>query len=96
MLESKFQKRLIDKITDMFPDCVILKNDANYIQGIPDLLVLQGDRWAMLECKATPSSRLQPNQVYWIDRLEGMSFAALINPENEEVVLDELEQALRA
>ena len=47
--ESKFQKGLIDDLKKRFPGCMVLKNDANYIQGIPDLMVLYKDHWAALE-----------------------------------------------
>ena len=49
--ESAFQKGLINDLKKRFPGCMVLKNDPNYIQGIPDLLVLYEGRWAALECK---------------------------------------------
>lgn len=52
MVESKFQAKLIKEIKKNFPGCVILKNDATYIQGFPDLLVLYKNRWACLEVKS--------------------------------------------
>ena len=42
---------IIKKIKEMLPGCIVMKNDPNYIQGIPDLLILYRDRWAALECK---------------------------------------------
>lgn len=91
--ERKFQKELIKKIKDMFPGCVVLKNDANYIQGLPDLTVLYKNKWAMLECKKTGDSALRPNQSYYVSKFDDMSFARLIYPENEEEVLYELQQS---
>ena len=76
--------------------CVILKNDSEYIQGIPDLLVLFRDRWAMLEVKASEDSPNQPNQEWYIARLNKMSFAAFIYPENEEEVLNDLQRAFES
>ena len=96
MRESEFQARLIKKLERRFPGCVILKNDAGYIQGIPDLLILFGSRWGMLECKAGPDSPIQPNQPYWVRTLDQMSFAAFIDPSNEQDVLRGLEQAFRS
>lgn len=49
--ENKFQADLIKELKQLFPGCMILKNDANYIQGIPDLTIFYNDRWAVLECK---------------------------------------------
>ena len=92
--ESSFQKGLIDKIEELFPDCIIMKNDPNYIQGIPDLLILHGDKWASLECKKSAKASHQPNQDYYISKMNGMSYARFVSPENEEEVLNELQQAL--
>ncbi len=92
MLERKYQAELIKVLRLRFPGCVILKNDSNYMQGIPDLLLLWNDRWALLEAKASMKSRVQPNQQYYVDMLNEMSFAAFISPENEEEVLDEIQR----
>lgn len=94
MKESKFQKGLIDELKIIFPGCLVLKNDANYIQGIPDLLILHNNRWAALECKASATSHHQPNQEYYVDLMNKMSYAAFISPENKEVIFDELQSAL--
>ena len=95
MLESKFQANLITEIKNMFPGCIVMKNDSSYIQGIPDLLVLYNDKWASLECKKTAGSRRQPNQEYYVDRMNDMSFSRFICPENKEEVLNDLQQALQ-
>lgn len=93
MLESKFQAILIKDLKLLFVGCVVLKNDANYIQGFPDLIVLYKNRWAVLECKKDRSESYQPNQEYYLELLDGMSFARTIYPENKEEVLSELQQA---
>lgn len=90
MLESKFQSDLIKEIKGRFPDCIVMKNDASYIQGIPDLLILSGDKWASLECKKSSKAKHRPNQDYYVDKMNEMSFSAFIYPENKEEVLDEL------
>lgn len=91
--ENAFQAALIKELKDLFPGCVVLKNDPNYIQGFPDLTILYKDRWAVLECKRSKSASKRPNQSYYIDQLGTMSYAAFICPENREDVLDELQQA---
>lgn len=96
MRESKYQADLIKTLRLLFPGCFILKNDTDYLQGVPDLLILWRDRWAMLEVKARMSSPVQPNQEYYVDMLDQMSFAAFICPQNEEEVLSELQQAFRS
>lgn len=92
-LESGFQDRLISDIKRMFPGCMIMKLDSSYIQGIPDLLILWRDKWAVLECKKSANARKQPNQSYYVDKMNDMSFASFICPENKEEVLYELQQA---
>lgn len=93
--ESSFQAKLIKELYDLFHGCFIMKNDANYIQGVPDLLILHNDRWAMLECKASKNAKTQPNQEYYINRLNIMSYCKKIYPENKEEVLNELQQTLQ-
>lgn len=95
MLESKFQSDLIKELKELFPGCIVLKNDANYIQGFPDLLILYTDKWAVLECKKNADERYQPNQEYYLDILSTMSFASTIFPENKEKILYELQQTFR-
>lgn len=91
MRENKFQSGLIKELKKRFPGCIVLKNDANYIQGIPDLIVLYKGRWALLECKKSAHEEHQPNQDYYIERGDKMSFARFIFPENKEEVLNELQ-----
>jgi len=92
--ESVYQAKLIKKIQVMFPGCFILKNDPQSTQGIPDILILFGDQWAMLEIKLSARAHEQPNQDYYVNLFNEMSFAKFINPENEEEVLYDLQSAL--
>ena len=94
--ESRFQARLIKDIKNRFPGCIVLKNDPEYLQGFPDLTILYGEHWAVLECKAYNSASHQPNQDYYISKADGMSFGKFISPENEKEVLDELQSAFRS
>ena len=91
-LESAFQKDLIDEIRDRYPGCVILKNDSSYIQGFPDWTILYKDKWAVLEAKRSKNAKKQPNQPYYVDKLNTMSFSRFVYPENKDDVLRELEQ----
>lgn len=90
MLESKFQANLIKKLKKLYPGCIVMKNDSSYIQGVPDLLVLYKNKWASLECKKNANARHQPNQDYYVDQMDQMSFSRFIYPENEDKVLEEL------
>ena len=91
--ENEFQAGLIKELKERFPGAMVLKNDANYIQGIPDLTVLYGNCWAALECKKESSASKRPNQAYYISRMNEMSFASFIYPENKEEVLNDLERS---
>lgn len=95
-LESKFQKELIEEIKTRLPGSIVMKNDPNYIQGIPDLTILFKTRWATLECKRDGRAHHQPNQDYYVTKMNDMSFSAFINPENKEEVLDALQQSLQS
>lgn len=95
MRESVFQAKLIKEIKDRFPGCIVIKNDPNYIQGIPDLLVLYKNKWASLESKRSSKARKRPNQEYYVDTMDKMSFSRFIYPENKEEVLSELQQTFK-
>ena len=96
MLENKFQSNLIKEIKEMFPGCIVMKNDSSYIQGIPDLIVLYNNKWASLECKKSANARKQPNQEYYVGKMNEMSFSRFICPENKEEVLHDLQSALQS
>lgn len=93
-LESGFQDRLKKDIEKLYPDAMVFKMDQK--QGIPDLLILYKDRWASLECKRCKDATHQPNQDYYVDKMDGMSFSRFIYPENKEEVLNELQQAFES
>lgn len=95
MLERVFQANIIRELQERFPGCIVMKNDPTYIQGIPDLIVLYKDKWAALECKNKKTAHKQPNQNYYVDRMNKMSFSSFVYPENKEEVLDELQHAFR-
>ena len=90
-LESKFQKEVIDEIKARFPGCIALKNDSSYIQGFPDWTIFYEDKWAVLEMKRERGASKQPNQEYYVESLDKMSFSRFVYPENKDEVLDELD-----
>lgn len=95
MNENKFQANLIKELKQLFPGCLVMKLDSAYIQGIPDLLILYGSHWATLECKKSEVSAVRPNQKYYVNLMNEMSFSRFICPENKEVVLHELQQSFK-
>lgn len=93
--ERDFQKNLKKELESMFPGCIVTKLDSSYIQGIPDLLILYNDKWATLENKRHAKASRQPNQDYYVDKMNNMSFSRFIYPENKDEVLEELKHAFR-
>ena len=95
-LEKDFQAKLIKDIKKLFPGCMVMKTDPTYIQGIPDLLILFKNKWASLEVKKSVGASKRPNQEYYVDKMNEMSFSKFIYPENKEEVLDELRKAFKS
>jgi len=99
-LESNYQRDLKKKLSAEFPGCYILKNDPTMIQGIPDLTILYRDKWAMLEVKKDKAAKIKsekdnPTQLYRVNELNNMSYAAYIYPENEEEVFNDLKRTFK-
>ena len=89
-LESFFQKDLTDKLKTIFPGCEIYKLDSKYTQGIPDWIILYGPQWATFETKRTEHAPHQPNQDYYVLKMNNMSFSRFVYPQNEKQFLNEL------
>jgi hypothetical protein len=94
-LENQFQAKLIKELKQRFGGCLVIKLDPNYIQGLPDLLVLCNNKWAALECKKQATAHKQPNQEYYVNLMNKMSFSRFIFPENKEEVIDELSRLFK-
>jgi len=94
--ESDFQNSLMYEIKQRLPGAIVIKLDAHYIQGIPDLLILYKDRWGSLECKKSEKATHRPNQEYYVEKMNKMSFSSFIFPENRTEVLNELQRALES
>ena len=91
-LESKFQKELIDEVKERYPGCIALKNDSSYMQGFPDWTILYKDKWAVLEVKKERGAHKQPNQEYYVNKLNEMGgFSRFVFPENKDEVLEDID-----
>lgn len=90
MKENTYQAKIIKRLEEEFPGCIVLKQDPNILQGVPDLIVLFKLKWAALEVKANRDKEVQPNQQHYIDRMGKMSFACFVYPENEDDVFAKL------
>lgn len=95
MLENRFKTKLIQDLKNLFTGCIVVHLDPNEIQGIPDLLVLYKDKWAALEGKKTANASVRPNQSYYVNKMNDMSYAAFIYPENKEEVLYEISRVFQ-
>ena len=95
MREGYFQSRLLKRLRRMFPGCIAEKVEW-YTQGYPDVIVLYGDRWAVLECKRERDAEKQKNQEYYVDMMNRMSFARIVYPENMEEILHDLQRAFES
>lgn len=96
MKENKFQAELIRELKEVFPGCIVVKNDPNYIQGFPDITIFYNKHWAVLECKRDKESPKQANQEYYVDKLNKMSYSRFIYPENKEEILNELQRSFQS
>lgn len=95
MRENKFQSDLVKEIKERYPGCIVLKNDPCNKKGIPDLTVLYEKKWGCLECKKEEDAGHRPGQDNYISRMDKMSFARFIYPENKEDVLNEMDKAFK-
>ena len=96
MLERNFQAKVIRELKDIYPDAIIYKTDGSYLQGFPDILILYKNKWASLEVKKSENEPRQPNQEYYVDKMNAMSFSRFICPENKERIFDDLQLAFES
>ena len=59
------------------------------------MLILYKNKYAFLENKKSANAPHQPNQDYYVDKLNNMSFARFVYPENKDNVLEELDLYFR-
>lgn len=96
-LESQYKRGLKERIEALFPGCLVLKNDEQMLQGVPDMLVLYGPWYAVLEVKRNALAPYRPNQEYYLNQVIEMGgIAFTVYPENEEEVLDALQRSFEA
>jgi len=94
-LEAKYQNDiLIPRLYRILPDPIIRKFDIQ--QGFPDLLILCEKWWGVLEVKPFAGADEQPNQDYWVQHFNHMSFGSFIWPAIEEEVLSALQRSFKS
>ena len=93
-LEKDFERAMVTRLYTEFPGIHIAKIMATRNQGMPDRALFFPDgRWALLEFKKSAKAPKQPNQAYYVDKLNSYSYAAFIYPENEEDIFRELHRS---
>jgi len=92
--ETKYQASVIRRLANEFPGCVVIRLDPRYVQGYPDLLILYETQWAGLEVKLSADAPTEPNQSYYVEMFDNMSYCAFIYPDNEDVIFYDLQQTL--
>jgi hypothetical protein len=81
MTEKKLQTEIINLLKGR--GAYVLKNDATYRQGVPDLSFWHPDLSGFIECKANSKSPYQPLQKATIAKLQGIGiFCVVITSEN--------------
>lgn len=89
-VEREYQPHVIKRLQTEFPGGIVMKNDAGYRQGYPDLIFTYG-KTIHLETKRDEKASFRPNQQYYINLInEQGGFARSIRPENEDEVFKEI------
>ena len=90
--EGKYKKRLKSVLRQLYPGCGIIDVDP-YVNdnSMPDMIVVYGPAWVMLETKKEVNAEQQPNQGYYIRHFDKMSYASFASPENHKEVLRDVE-----
>lgn len=93
-LEREYQPKVIARLQREYPSGIVMKNDAGYRQGYPDLIFTYG-KTIHLETKRDSSASFRPNQTYYINLINAQGgFARSIRPENEEEIFEEIHNYL--
>lgn len=95
MKESAFQQLVIKWLRAK--GCVVLKYQQNATTraSIPDILFLKEGFWGAIEVKKSKTAKYRPGQKETVAKMDAMSWATVVYPENWPEVQKELEQMLR-
>lgn len=91
MTERKLQSEIIDFLKSR--GAYVMKNDASYRQGVPDLSFWHPDLSGFIEVKLNEKSHYQPLQKATIKKLQDMGiFCEVIHSENWDTWITRLDQ----
>lgn len=92
--ESDFQAKICKWLRAK--GCIVLKYQQNATTraGTPDLIFLKDGFWGALEVKRSKNAPFRPGQKEMVKKMDEMSWARVIWPENEKEILKELGEIL--
>ena len=95
MLEKNFQAKVVKWLRSQH--CIVLKYQQNATTraSIPDILFLKEGFWGAIECKKSKTAKYRPGQKEMVAKMDEMSWARTVYPENWGEVQKELEELLR-
>lgn len=93
--EADFQKTIIKWLRDK--GCLVIKYQQNATTraSIPDILFLKEGFWGAIEVKKSKTSKFQPGQKEMVSKMNEMSWAKVVWPENWKESQKELGEILK-
>jgi len=90
MLEKDFQKKVIRFLKSK--GCYVMKLEpgGGVPRGVSDILFLKDGFYGFIECKKSKTSKFQPLQKEFIEKMNDWSWAKAAYPENWEETKEEL------
>lgn len=95
VLEKDLQSKIIKWLR--LQKCLVLKYQQNATTraAIPDILFLKDGFWGAIEVKKSKTAKFRPGQKEMVARMDEMSWAKVVWPENWPEVQDELKEILK-
>lgn len=94
MKEADFQSKIVKWLRSK--GCMVLKYQQNATTraGIPDIIFLKEGFWGAIEVKKSKTSKFRPGQKEMVAKMNEMSWAKAVYPENFDETKKELETIL--
>ena len=95
MLEKNFQSKIIKYLKAK--GCVVIKYQQNATTqaSIPDVIFLKDGFWGAIEVKKNKTARFRPGQKEMVAKMNDMSWAKVVYPENWSETQKELCELLK-
>ena len=95
MKEADFQSKIVKWLRSK--GCMVLKYQQNATTraGIPDIIFLKEGFWGAIEVKKSKTAKFRPGQKEMVAKMNEMSWAKAVYPENFDETKKELEEILR-